>query len=165
MMKRFGKLPWIWISILVIIIDQYTKYLTLNYLPYQKLIDVIPGYLGWIHTYNTGAAWSLLGNQAGWQKFFFAAVAFVVSAIIVVWLTRLKSNKETWLAIALAFVLGGAIGNLYDRLALGYVVDFISVHWQNDYYFPIFNMADIAICIGAGMIIIDMLFLAKHREV
>lgn len=163
-MTRFGKLSWVWVSVLVIAIDQYTKYLTLNYLPFQQMKEVIPNYLAWFHTYNYGAAWSFLADHSGWQKWVFAGIAFIVSIVLVIWLTRLKSNKEIWLAIALALVLGGALGNLYDRVVLGYVVDFILVHWHTDYYFPAFNIADTAITVGAAMLIIDMLFFAKKRE-
>jgi len=164
-MSRFGKLPWVWISVLVIIVDQYSKYLTVKYLPFQQLVEVIPGYFGWLHTYNYGAAWSFLADHSGWQKWLFAGIAFIVSIVLVVWLTRLKGHKETWLAIGLALILGGALGNLYDRVVLGYVVDFICAHWQTDYYFPAFNLADSAITIGAAMLIIDMIFFAKKREI
>ncbi|UYZ85150.1 signal peptidase II [Entomomonas sp. E2T0] len=163
-MTRFGKLSWVWVSVLVIIIDQSTKYWTLNYLPLQQMVEVIPNYLAWFHTYNFGAAWSFLADHSGWQKWLFAGIAFIISIVLVIWLTRLKSNKETWLAIALALVLGGALGNLYDRVVLGYVVDFILAHWHADYYFPAFNIADTAITVGAAMLIIDMLFFAKKRE-
>ncbi len=163
-MARFGKLPWVWISVLVIIIDQTTKYWTLNYLPAQQMVEVITNYFAWYHTYNYGAAWSFLADHSGWQKWLFAGIAFIVSVVLVIWLTRLKTSKETWLAIALALILGGALGNLYDRVVLGYVVDFILVHWHTDYYFPAFNIADIAITVGAAMLIIDMVFFAKKRE-
>lgn len=163
-MSHLGKLPWVLISLLVIIVDQYTKYLTVKYLPYQHIVEVIPGYFGWLHTYNYGAAWSFLADHSGWQKWLFATIAFIVSVILVIWLIRLKGNKVTWLAISLAFILGGALGNLYDRVMLGYVVDFICAHWQTDYYFPAFNIADSAITVGAVMLIIDMLFFAKNRE-
>lgn len=163
-MARFGKLAWVWISIVVIALDQYTKYLTVHDLPFGKVVEVIPNYFAWFHTYNYGAAWSFLADHSGWQKWLFAGIAFIVSIVLVIWLTRLKSNKETWLAVALALILGGALGNLYDRVVLGYVVDFILVHWKTDYYFPAFNLADTAITIGAAMLIIDMLFFAKRRE-
>ena len=89
-------------------------------------------------------------------------MAAVVSVALVIWLKRLKAH-ETWLAIALALVLGGALGNLYDRVVLGYVVDFISVHYQR-YYFPAFNLADAAITLGAGMLIIDTIWLSRRTQ-
>jgi signal peptidase II len=96
---------------------------------YQQIV-VIPDYFSWTLAYNTGAAFSFLADSAGWQRWLFALIAVVVSAVLVVWLKRLGRN-ETWLAVALALVLGGALGNLYDRIVLGHVVDFILVHWQN----------------------------------
>jgi signal peptidase II len=90
-------------------------------------------------------------------------IAIGVSAVLVVWMKRLKS-AETWLAVALALVLGGALGNLYDRVVLGHVVDFILVHWQNRWYFPAFNIADSAITIGAVMLALDMFRSSKTGE-
>ena len=98
-----------------------------------------------------------MADQDGWQRWFFALVAGVTSVVIFVWMKRLKP-QERWLGIALALLLGGALGNLYDRVVLGHVVDFILVHWQNRWYFPAFNIADSAITVGAGMLIVDMLF-------
>lgn len=163
-MKHLGKLPWIWVSILVIIIDQYTKYLTVTYLPFERLVDVIPNFFGWYHAYNYGAAWSFLADHSGWQKWLFAIIAIVVSLVLIVWLMRLKHSKETWLAIGIALVLGGALGNLYDRLVHDYVIDFVCAHWYDIYYFPSFNIADTGICIGAFMLIVDMVIFAKRRE-
>lgn len=163
-MARFGKLSWIWVSILVIIIDQSTKYWTVHYLPLSQKVEVIPNFLSWFSTSNTGASWSFLSDAGGWQRWFFCVIAFVVSVVLVIWLTRLKSSKETWLAIAIAFIIGGALGNLYDRLLLGHVIDFIYFHWGDQYDFPVFNVADIAITIGAIMLLIDALFFAKERE-
>ena len=126
-------------------------------------MTVIDGYFDWVHVYNRGAAFSFLAGESGWQRWFFAAIALGVSAVLVVWLKRLKAD-ETWLAIALAMVLGGALGNLYDRVVLGHVVDFILVHWQNQYYFPAFNLADSAITVGAVMLALDMFKSKKSGE-
>jgi signal peptidase II len=104
--------------------------------------------------YNTGAAFSFLAGQSGWQRWFFSAIAIAVSVMLIYWLRPLpKSN--VWLAIALSLVLGGALGNLFDRIAFGHVIDFISVHW-NEYYFPAFNIADSAITVGAIMLAVDV---------
>ncbi len=116
---------------------------------------IIPDLFSWTLAYNTGAAFSFLAGQSGWQRWLFALIAIVVSVVLVVWLKRLKPN-ETWLAIALALVLGGALGNLVDRVLFGHVIDFILVHWQNRWYFPAFNLADSAITVGAIMLVIDM---------
>jgi len=155
MTARFGKLAWLWLSVLVIALDQATKHwFEANFSLYQK-VEVIPDYFAWTLAYNTGAAFSFLADHSGWQRWLFAAIAVGVSVVLVVWLKRLKAS-ETWLAVALALVLGGALGNLYDRVVLGHVVDFILVHWQNRWYFPAFNIADSAITVGAVMLALDM---------
>ncbi len=151
---RFGRLGWLWISVLVLILDQTSKYYFEHSLdPYQQIV-VIPNYFSWMLAYNTGAAFSFLADGGGWQRWLFALIAVVVSAVLIVWLKRL-GRDDTWLAIALALVLGGALGNLYDRIALGHVIDFIFVHWH-EYGFPAFNIADSAITVGAIMLALDM---------
>ena len=155
MAARFGKLAWLWISLLVIAADQISKHwFDANFALYQQAV-VIPDLFSWTLAYNRGAAFSFLANEAGWQRWFFAVIACAVSAVLVIWLKRLKAH-ETWLAIALALVLGGAIGYLYDRVVLGHVVDFILVHWKTEWYFPAFNIADSAITVGAVMLALDM---------
>jgi signal peptidase II len=153
--SRFGRLGWLVLSVLVLVIDQVSKAHFEGSLEMFQQIVVIPDYFSWTLAYNTGAAFSFLADSGGWQRWLFALIAVVVSAVLVVWLKRLGRN-DTWLAIALALVLGGALGNLYDRIALGHVIDFILVHWQNRHYFPAFNFADSAICVGAIMLALDM---------
>ncbi len=160
---RFGRLGWLLLSVLVFLLDQASKWVVLESIPFRERITVIPGWFDWIHVYNTGAAFSLLADSSGWQRWFFALIALVVSGVLVVWLKRLKAD-ETWLAIALAMVLGGALGNLYDRVVLGHVVDFILVHWQDRWYFPAFNLADSAITLGAIMLALDMFKSKKSGE-
>lgn len=160
---RFGKLPWLWLSLLVFVIDQVTKLWFDNNLDMYQQIIIIPDYFSWTLAYNTGAAFSFLADANGWQRWFFAAIALVVSGVLVVWLKRLKAN-ETWLALALALVLGGALGNLFDRVAYGHVIDFILVHWQNRWYFPAFNLADSAITLGAILLALDMFKSQKPEE-
>jgi signal peptidase II len=155
MSARFGKLPWLWLAALVLGLDLLTKEIVLQSLAFRERVTMIPGYFDWTHVYNTGAAFSFLADESGWQRWFFAIIAIAVSVSLVVWLKRLKAN-ETWLAVALALVLGGALGNLHDRVLLGHVVDFILVHWQDRYYFPAFNLADSAITVGALMLLVDM---------
>ena len=160
---RFGRLSLLWISLLVLIADQATKlYFETNLSLYQQIV-VIPDLFSWTLAYNTGAAFSFLADSSGWQRWLFALIAVAVSAVLVVWLKRLGRN-ETWLAVALALVLGGALGNLYDRIALGHVIDFILVHWQNRWYFPAFNFADSAITVGAVMLALDMFKSKKTGE-
>ena len=161
--SRFGRLGWLVLSLLVLVIDQVSKAHFEGSLAMFQQIVVIPDYFSWTLAYNTGAAFSFLADGGGWQRWLFALIAVVVSAVLVVWLKRL-GRDETWLAIALALVLGGALGNLYDRIALGHVIDFILVHWQNRHYFPAFNFADSAITVGAIMLALDMFKSKKTGE-
>jgi signal peptidase II len=161
--SRFGRLAWLWLALLVLILDQGSKQLVLNLLDYGQRVIVLDGYFDWTHVYNRGAAFSFLAGESGWQRWFFAIIALGVSAVLVVWMKRLKAD-ETWLAVALALVLGGALGNLYDRIVLGHVVDFILVHWQDRHHFPAFNLADSGITVGAVMLALDMFKSKKSGE-
>ena len=147
----------------MLVIDQVSKAHFEGSLEMFQQVVVIPDYFSWTLAYNTGAAFSFLADGGGWQRWLFAVIAVVVSAVLVVWLKRL-GRDDTWLAIALALVLGGALGNLYDRIALGHVIDFILVHWQNRHYFPAFNFADSAITVGAIMLALDMFKSKKTGE-
>lgn len=161
--SRFGRLGLLVLSVLVLVIDQLSKAHFEGALQMYQQIVVIPDYFSWTLAYNTGAAFSFLADSSGWQRWLFALIAVVVSAVLVVWLKRL-GRDDTWLAVALALVLGGALGNLYDRIALGHVIDFILVHWQNRWYFPAFNFADSAITAGAIMLALDMFKSKKTGE-
>ena len=161
--SRFGRLAWLWLSLLVFVVDQASKFWFDNNLSMYQQIVIIPDYFSWTLAYNTGAAFSFLADAAGWQRWFFAAIAVVVSAVLVVWLKRLKPD-ETWLAMALALVLGGALGNLVDRVVFGHVVDFILLHWHQQWYFPAFNVADMAITGGAILLALDMFKSEKSGE-
>ena len=152
MLSASSKLLWLMAILAVVILDQATKTLAS-----EQLIYAQPNYVFWwlditLH-HNTGAAFSFLSDAGGWQRYFFSIVASVVSIAIIAWLSRLKAH-EVRLGWALALVLAGAVGNLIDRVTLGYVVDFISVHWDN-WYFPTFNLADSSITIGAVLLLID----------
>lgn len=160
---RFGRLAWLWLSVLVLVLDQLSKVYFEGALTLYQQIVLIPDYFSWTLAYNTGAAFSFLAGADGWQRWLFAGIALVVSVVLVVWLKRLQPH-ETRLAIALALVLGGAIGNLFDRVAYGHVVDFILVHWQNRWYFPAFNVADMAISCGAALLALDMFKPQKSAE-
>lgn len=150
---------WLCLSVLVIIADLATKYFASMHLDYGVPVPVFPCFnLTLLH--NTGAAFSFLASESGWQRWFFAALASVVSIALVRWLVTVTHDR--WLAAAIALVLGGALGNLYDRITLGYVVDFLHFYW-NDYHFPAFNIADSAITVGAGLMVID-LFRGKTPE-
>ena len=144
---------WLWVALLVIVLDQITKWLASDQLSYGEQIAIIPHFFNMTVLHNTGAAFSFLSDAGGWQRWFFTAVAFGVSIGIIIWLSRLN-DAQRWLTVALVLVLGGALGNLWDRLFLGYVVDFIQVYYQQ-WYWPAFNIADSAITIGAVMLFID----------
>jgi signal peptidase II len=117
-----------------------------------QTIEVIP-YFNFTLAYNYGAAFSFLADAGGWQRWFFTGLAAIFSAVIFVWITRLKSTAKLEV-ISLSLILGGAIGNLIDRLIFGYVIDFLDVYYQS-YHWPAFNIADSAICIGAVLLILD----------
>ncbi|TWI54324.1 signal peptidase II [Pseudomonas duriflava] len=158
-----GRLAWVWLSVAVAILDQLSKVYFEKQLDLYQRIEVIPGLFSWTLAYNTGAAFSFLADHSGWQRWLFAVIAVVVSVVLVVWLKRL-GRDETWMAVALALILGGAIGNLYDRIVLGHVVDFVLVHWQDRWFFPAFNLADSAITVGAIMLALDMFRTKKTGE-
>jgi len=153
MPKSAGELmreKWLVISIFVLGFDQFTKYLSTQRLALVDSIAVFPG-LDFTLRYNKGAAWSFLANASGWQRWFFIGLTILISIGIYVWLGRL-STKEKQAAFALSLVLGGAFGNLLDRINYGYVIDFILFHYQS-WQWPAFNLADTAICIGVALLI------------
>lgn len=153
-------LNWLMISVIIIVIDQVTKLYFNQHLQLGQSIELLP-VLNWTLAYNYGAAFSFLHDAGGWQRWFFAVIALVVSTGLIVWLTKLGHNTK-FLALAIALLLGGAIGNVYDRISYGYVIDFIHVYYQT-WHFPVFNVADCAITVGAIMLIIDSLFFEKKR--
>ncbi|QJQ96986.1 signal peptidase II [Halomonas sp. PA5] len=143
-------LRWLWLVVLVIVLDLATKALATQLLDYAQPVSVLPIFdLTLLH--NTGAAFSFLAGHAGWQRWFFALVAVGASVGLSIWMSRLKASEKL-LAASLALIIGGALGNLYDRLIHGYVIDFLSFYW-GQYYFPAFNVADIAITLGAAGLI------------
>lgn len=154
---------WYLLSLVVIIIDQWTKWLAETKLTFHEPVPVIEPFLNWTLAYNYGAAFSFLADAGGWQKWFFSGLALVMSLFLIVYLIK-APRKATLLSFGLALVLGGAVGNLIDRLLHGHVIDFIHVHYANVWDYPIFNVADMGISIGVALIVIDMLFLEKKRE-
>lgn len=149
---------WYGVAALVVVLDQASKHWISSNLIYAEPW-VFTSFFNFTLLHNTGAAFSFLSDAGGWQRWLFGAISISVSTALVVWLARLGSTKR-WEAVALALVLGGALGNLYDRIELGYVVDFIVVHYRH-YHFPAFNIADSAISVGAVMLFIDILFFHK----
>ena len=148
-----GVLKWYAMAIIFVVLDQLTKYLADTYLSYGQPVYVLPVFNITLH-YNTGAAFSFLSDAGGWQRWFFIVVSSGVSIALIVWLGLIK-NQQRLLSFALAMILAGAIGNLIDRAVLGYVVDFVSLHWKG-YYFPAFNVADTCITVGAASMLLDM---------
>ena len=146
-----GQLRWLWVAVFVLILDFVSKFLAAKHLTYAVPKKIFPGFeLTLLHNY--GAAFSFLDNQPGWQIFVLSAIAIMVSLVILVWISRLDRSANIF-AIGLSLILGGALGNLYDRLAYGYVVDFIDIYYKN-YHWPAFNIADAAICVGAFLVIL-----------
>lgn len=152
-MVRSKKYLWVFIVILVFVVDRITKNLMLDYLYVEEPVGVLP-ILNLFLTFNPGAAFSFLKHANGWQEWLFEAIAIGVSIFLVIWQIKIPV-KQLWLKIALAFVLGGTLGNLYDRILYHAVIDFIDFYFKN-WHYPTFNVADIAICVGAGMLIIDI---------
>jgi signal peptidase II len=158
-------MKWLWLSLLTIVLDQLTKYIAEAELLLHKPVAVIPGFFNFTLMYNKGAAFSFLSDAGGWQRFLFAGLSTVISIFLLFWLRQISRDEQQKdnhiLQIAIALILGGAIGNLIDRALTGEVVDFIQVYYAT-YYFPAFNIADSAITLGAGLLILDM-FLETRR--
>ena len=144
--------PWLWLSLLVIILDQVTKTLAETLLVMHRPVPVLPSF-NLMLTYNSGAAFSFLADSGGWQRWFFLGLGATVSIGLIVWLHRLKIEEKR-LAFALALILGGAVGNLIDRTWLGQVIDFIQLYYDR-WYWPAFNIADSAITLGAMLLVLD----------
>ena len=152
--KALGMTHWLWLSLVVLVLDQLSKYTIVDNFYLYERVSVIPSFFSLTLAYNTGAAFSFLSNQGGWQRWFLSSVAAIVSIFLVSWLRRMEKG-EGWQACSMALILGGALGNLYDRVVHGYVVDFLLVYYKN-WHFPSFNLADVTITVGAAMLILDM---------
>ena len=155
-----GASNWLWLAALIVLLDQWTKALVVGAMTLYESVEILP-VLDLTRLHNTGAAFSLLHDAGGWQKWLFIGLALVVSLVILVWLRRLPRRGQGMLAAGLALILGGAIGNVIDRVSQGYVVDFIHVHYDK-WYFPAFNVADSAITVGAGLLILDSLLQSRR---
>ena len=154
---------WYLLALLVVVIDQWTKWLAETKLTFHEPVPVIEPFLNWTLAYYYGAAFSFLADAGGWQKWFFSGLALVMALFLIIYLIK-APRKATLLSVGLAMVLGGAVGNLIDRMLHGHVIDFIHVHNADVWHYPIFNIADMGISIGVALIVIDMLFLEKKRE-
>lgn len=141
-----------WIALLVLVADQLSKIWVLQNFTLGESIQLLPVF-NFTYARNYGAAFSFLGDAGGWQRWLFTAIAIVVTCVLSVWLSRLKPTQLK-LSLALVLIIAGAIGNLIDRSLYGYVVDFLHVYYQ-EWHYPVFNIADCAITIGAGLLIWD----------
>lgn len=150
------------VALAIVAADLATKWAIVEWVP---LYDRVPlnSFINLTHQKNTGAAFSFLANAGGWQRWFFVVLASIVSAVIVVWIWRIRKEGQVMLSLGLALVLGGAIGNLIDRIRFGHVTDFIQV-WFGEWAFPSFNVADAGISVGAALLIIDALFFSGREE-
>jgi len=151
---------WLLLTLFIIVIDQISKAVMSLELDLNLQLP-ITSFFSLTLKHNAGAAFSFLGSENGWQRYFLSAVSLLVSIALFIWMLRLKPQQH-WLSCALAFILGGAISNLYDRIAYGYVIDFLHFH-IGQYSWPVFNLADTAICIGVFMLIMDMFKSQKHH--
>ena len=155
--RNYDLMKWIGFAVIIALIDQITKYLATANLVYGDPHALIPG-INLTLFHNTGAAFSFLADQGGWQRWFFAILTTMISLGLIVWL-KFLSHEERATRIAICLILGGAIGNLFDRLTWGYVIDFIQLYYSS-WYWPIFNVADASITIGAVLLI----FAGSHSE-
>lgn len=152
-------LIWVIVTIAVVAFDRYSKGWMLANLSLGEPLQLLP-FFNFTLAYNTGAAFSFLHSASGWQNIFFTSLAFIMSVVILVWLARTPAN-ERWSCLSLSLILGGAIGNAWDRLQFGYVIDFLHFH-IGDWNFAIFNFADCAISVGAIMLIVQWVFFKKE---
>lgn len=161
-MKFPGKSAWLGLSLAIVILDQFSKWFVTAHMHVYETRYVLPVFnIALLH--NTGAAFSMLAGQPGWQRWFFVILAIVIVTLIVIWLVRMPAQENRWIAAGIALVAGGAVGNVLDRLITGYVVDFLQFHWQG-WFFPAFNVADSAITVGAILLILDGVFMQRRAH-
>lgn len=154
LITNLGMARWLWLSALVIVLDQATKWLALDMLDPYRPLPLVP-LLNLTLMFNEGAAFSFLSDAGGWQRWFFAGIAITISAVLVIWLLRLAPG-ERLMAAALSLVVGGAVGNLIDRVVTGRVVDFVDAY-VGDWHWPAFNVADSAITLGVVLLLLTSL--------
>ena len=155
-----GMLPWLGLALIILIADQFTKVMITGY---YRLGDstIVTSFFNLVRAHNEGAAFSFLAGASGWQRWFFTGIGSV-AALFILWMLRSHSGQKLF-SFALACILGGAVGNVIDRLAYGYVVDFLQFHYAG-WYFPSFNVADSAITIGAAALILDEVLRVRHSR-
>lgn len=159
-------MKWLWLSAFTVVLDQLTKTIAEAELLLHRAVAIFPGF-NFTLMYNKGAAFSFLSEAGGWQRIFFVVLSTVISIFLLFWLRQITRDEQQknnqLLQVAIAFILGGAIGNLIDRAMTGEVVDFIQIYYST-YYFPAFNIADSAITLGAGLLILDMIMEGKRGK-
>jgi signal peptidase II len=153
-------LPWLALALFIIIADQFTKVLVMGYFRLGESLTVT-SFFNLVRAHNSGAAFSFLASAAGWQRWFFTAIG-IAAAIFIVWMLRSHSGQRLF-SFALACILGGALGNVIDRLLHGHVIDFLQFHWGG-WYFPAFNVADAAITVGAACLILDEILRVRRSR-
>jgi signal peptidase II len=161
--EKLGALRWTSLALLVILLDQFSKAVIVAKIQLFEAVPLLP-FLELTQLHNTGAAFSFLAGASGWQRWFFIGLAIVVAIAILVWLRQIDPRRQRMLAIGLALILGGALGNMIDRVWLGHVIDFIHFYWPGG-DFPAFNVADSSISIGAGLLILDALLDGRRAKV
>jgi signal peptidase II len=156
---RHALAPWLGVAAIVIVVDQITKSMILGRFALHDSVALTP-FFNIVRVHNAGAAFSFLAGAGGWQRWFFIGLGSA-AALFIVWMLRRHGGQKIF-SWALALILGGAVGNVIDRLLHGHVVDFIQVHYRNAWYFPAFNIADSAITVGAGLLILDELLRVRR---
>ena len=152
---------WLWLSAIVVVLDQLTKqWVEEAFVLYESL--PVTGFFNLTLVYNTGAAFSFLADAGGWQRWFFLILALVICIYLVYWLLQLD-KKQVALPLAIAMIIGGAVGNVIDRLLYGHVIDFLDFYYQQ-WHWPIFNIADSAIFVGVVILLIDGLFGKSEKQ-
>lgn len=159
-MKKTG-LIWLWLSLAVIITDLWSKYIVVKNFELGESIPILPIF-NLTYARNYGAAFSFLADHSGWQKYFFLGLAIIISAALVFSLAKNQVTQKLGNS-AYALIVGGALGNAIDRAYHGYVVDFLHFYWDI-YHYPIFNIADVAICIGAGLLILEAFITPQNKK-
>ncbi|GDY27791.1 MULTISPECIES: signal peptidase II [unclassified Agarivorans] len=154
-------LRWLWLSVVVFALDQITKLAIAKTFDLYERVEVTP-FFNLVSVRNYGAAFSFLSDAGGWQRWFFTAIAIFVSGLLLWWMKKTPANQK-WQAIAYALVLGGAIGNVVDRVVFGYVIDFLDFY-VGSYHWPSFNVADSAICVGAVLLVLDSIFSPQPKD-
>ena len=157
--KRASALPWLLLSAAMMALDQASKWLAVASLQFQQPVSFVPGFWNWTLTHNTGAAFSFLAQAGGWQHGLFIALAFLISIALMIGLRR--TARSDWrTALPFALIIAGALGNVIDRIRLGYVIDFVQWYWRS-FQWPVFNLADSCIVLGATLMV---LFSLSHKD-